>query len=77
MKQEFGSGDLVHIDHNKTVFWRNNSENKPHPNFDNPLIFDKSFTGIIIQSNYTKVYSQVLFDQNIFWVDSRSLSLVK
>ena len=75
MKEKFSIGDLVHIDHKCTLFW-NNNEDKSSPDFDDPKVFNKSFAGILIGSDFTEVYFQVLFEQNIFWVASQSLSIL-
>ena len=75
MTEKFRAGDLVHIDHNHTLFW-NNNEDKSSPDFDDPKVFNKSFTAILIGSDFTEVYFQVLFEKNIFWVASQSLSIL-
>lgn len=76
MNKKCKIGDLVKIDPKKTLFWENDNKYFS-PNFDNPAVPEQSqpFLGMIVGSDFTFVYIQILSNERIFWVSESSILL--
>jgi len=73
----FKIGNLISVDPKNTLFWKNSEEDFT-PNFENAIIPDNSLpmTGVIVGSDFTFIYVQILSNERIFWVSESSLSII-
>lgn len=77
MSKKLKIGDLVKINPKNTLFWENSDQNFS-PNFENATVPDYShqLVGMIVGSDFTFVYTQVLSNERVFWVAESSLSAI-
>jgi len=75
MKKSLNIGDLVSVNPKITIFW-GNCNKKSYPDFKatkSPHSNDQ-FTSIIVGLDSSRLYVQILFNESIFWVASKSVN---